>query len=839
MWLLLAVGLLALMLPAAADAAAAAKKPVLKSRVLTTTQSSALARKYVRVRVGTRRAGRVRVYASVRYTGFKSRAHKVTGVRTVRFRKRGTKTLKLKLTTAGRKRMDDCRGQRLFGRSFLGRKRGSSSRLLKIDRRGCAAQVLAGNAPGTRGGGGGAGGGGSGSRGSVDLSDADRCDFTDPAVCMFPWPNDRFTKPDSSTTTKRRLNFEHLAMPRNQAQRPIEPTDYNRSDGFSPGNKILTKVPGLESQAAFNRTGLVPITDMARSFDRSQPVVVINTRTLARHLIWAEVDANPKDPANVNLIVRPGVNFDEGTRYIVALRNLREASGKPILAHAGFALYRDRIATNEPQVESRRAHFESIFSTLGRAEIQRDDLYLAWDFTVASRDNISGRLRGIRDDAFAKLGDTNLGDLKVDGAAPSFVVTKQEDFTPEQNSRIARRVEGRFVVPCYMNAPGCPPGSQFAFASLDGNTPTAIPGNQQVTNFICNIPRSAVGVGTVNPARPSLYGHGLLGGASEVNSGAQTAMMNEHNFMYCATDWSGMATEDVPNVGTILLDLSRFPSLTDRVQQGILNFMYLGRLMIHPNGFNAHPAFQFPTLGGLRGAIDTRRLFYDGNSQGGIYGGTLTAVAPDYERAVLGVPGMNYSTLLRRSVDFDEYSVVMYTSYPNELERPLILSLIQLLWDRSDPNGYAHHMTDDPYPNTPRHEVLLHPAFGDHQVAHVAADVEARTVGASTNRPALDPGRSPDVTPLYGIPTITQWPHPGSAIIYWDTGPMRVEGGRTVGTPPPPTTNTPPREGQDPHSAPRSDAEGRVQKARFLSIGGSVFDVCGGRPCYADSWNGP
>ena len=62
--------------------------------------------------------------------------------------------------------------------------------------------------------------------------------------------------------------------------------------------------------------------------------------------------------------------------------------------------------------------------------------------------------------------------------------------------------------------------------------------------------------------------------------------------------------------------------------------------------------------------IDTRRLFYDGNSQGGIFGGALTALAPDFERAVLGVPGMNYSTLLRRSVDFDTYSLILAPAYP-------------------------------------------------------------------------------------------------------------------------------------------------------------------------------
>ena len=80
---------------------------------------------------------------------------------------------------------------------------------------------------------------------------------------------------------------------------------------------------------------------------------------------------------------------------------------------------------------------------------------------------------------------------------------------------------------------------------------------------------------------------------------------------------------------------------------------------------------------------------------------------------------------------------MLYPAYTNELQRPLVLALIQMLWDRSDPNGYAHHMTTDPLPNTPPHKVLLHQAFGDHQVANVATEVEARTnpVAAATAMP--------------------------------------------------------------------------------------------------------
>src|SRR5207249_8308411 len=125
---------------------------------------------------------------------------------------------------------------------------------------------------------------------------------------------------------------------------------------------------------------------------------------------------------------------------------------------------------------------------------------------------------------------------------------------------------------------------------------------------------------------------------------------------------------------------------------------------------------------------------------------------------------------LTRSSDFSTYATILYPAYPNELQRPLLLALIQMLWDRSDPNGYAHHMTTDPLPNTPAHKVLLHEAFGDHQVANVATEIEARTIGASIHQPAIASGRSYEVTPYYGIPAIPSWPFDGSALVVWDGG---------------------------------------------------------------------
>ena len=652
------------------------------------------------------------------------------------------------------------------------------------------------------------------------------CDPLDPAVCLQPWPNDHFTVADSSTATGRRLNLQLLAMPRNVAGIPVRPDEWNRNDGFSPGQKIVTRVPGLDSPAAFRNTGSVPITDIARTHDRDQPIVVINTRTLKRHLIWSELDANPADPKDVNLIIRPAVNLEEGTRYVVALRDLRDAQDRPIAAQEAFRIYRDQVPSADPRVQARRPHMESIFATLKKAGVARKHLYLAWDFTVASERNLSERALSIRDDAFAQLGDQNLSDMQVQGSAPLFQVTSTTDYTPEEDSQIARQVQGSFVVPCYLNLPGCPPGSRFTYAP-GSSVPLRIPGNVQVANFTCLIPRAATDGAAATPARPSLYGHGLLGSASEITAGNIKAMAGEHNFVFCATDWSGMSTLDLPNIATILADLSNFSSLPDRAQQGFLNFMYLGRLMIHPAGFSANPAFQVTKNGVSESVIDRRRLFYDGNSQGGIMGGSLTALAPDFDRAVLGVPGMNYSILLRRSVDFDQYAAVLYANYANELERPLILSLIQTLWDRGEANGFAHHMTNDPLPDTPPHRVLLHEAFGDHQVANVAAEVEARTIGAALHAPAVDPGRHSDVVPYHGIPAIASYPFTGSALVVWDSG-----------SPTPPTTNTPPRAGADPHGHPRNTAAARAQKSAFLNIDGKVVDVCGGLPCYANGYTG-
>jgi hypothetical protein len=679
------------------------------------------------------------------------------------------------------------------------------------------------------------------------------CDPLDPSLCLLPFPNDAFTVADSSTDTGRRVDIKISATPRNGGAdvsngeaggegKPMDPTEWNRQDGFSPGTPIVTFVPGIDLHRTWGTTGeahanLAPntpgyldhrdhIADVSRYRAADAPIVIIDAATGERHPFWSELDTHPDTTDDRRaLILRPATNFAEGHRYVVALRNLKDASGATISAGPAFAAYRDGTATG-PRV----SHMEAVFTALAGAGIGRSDLFLAWDFTVASERNLSERMLHIRDDAFGRiLGDTNLADRRVAGSSPAFVVDATSERTDaytdshgQAKQQRVRRVSGRITVPNYMDriqqthgkvgavevAYDLPaPGSRLLYLPGD-DLPDQNPAEQTVqVPFVCDVPLNE------GPTFATMYGHGLLGSRSQIGD---VKTPRRWGFSGCAVDWWGMSTNDLPTVAAIIGDLSNFPSLPDRAQQGFLNFLFTHRAMVHPAGFVAHPAFQQsgqPLIVTDQG--QGTRGFYDGNSQGGIMGGSLVAVSPDIERAILGVPAMNYSTLLQRSVDWEDlYAIPFYANYQDPLDRQLSFALMQMLWDRGEANGYAAHMTSDPYENTPSHDVMLQVAYSDHQVTVHAAEVEARTIGAPV---------------MVGLPAGRHWeknrfepeaayPHQGSALIYWDSANAT-----------PPNGNIPADHAGDPHSHPRNEPAAAWQEAHFLLTGWMV-DVCQGGP---------
>ena len=624
------------------------------------------------------------------------------------------------------------------------------------------------------------------------MTDPLPCDPLDERACLLPWPNDGFTVPDPSTTTGRRLAIQPTSTPANNKGVHIDVSDQNRADGFSPGSTILTFVPGLDPAV----TGIAPSTDVGASLRADAPIVVLDTTTSARVPYWGELDAAAPKGSQL-LMVHPAISLPEGHHFAVALRRMKTASGAQIARATGF----QAVIDGTPEPPERITPMRLVLHDLQAAGVPTDaDLYLAWDFTVASATSLSGRVLHMRHETYAQL----------DTASAAFTVTGTHDDGG------VRTVDGTFAVPNYLTGTGSP-GSHFQLAA-NGMPERNTTHPFYFAPFHCLLPLKAAAHPTI------VYGHGLLGSRHEVDalSFAPAAGLAGA----CATDEIGMSSDDIGNLATILGDVSHFREQADRMQQGIVNQQVLGNLLNRTDGFASSAAFR-----GAGGAplVTVGNTVFVGNSQGGVLGGAISALSTEWHRVVLGVPGIDYALLLPRSTDWTEFAAVFDTAYTEPIDRALALQLMQLLWDRGENDGYAQHLSAHPYAGIPAKQVLLIQAFGDHQVANVSTEILARTIGARTHTPVLAPGRSHDAVVQWGLPALDHAAKVTAAVVMWD-----------YGTPAPPTVNLPPTEpayGKDPHGAGSREPLVLQQALTFL-ITGSVPDPCNGRPCTSNVLKG-
>ena len=788
------------------------KKRNVKPKVaILSRDATGLSRGNLKVRVVAPRKSRV--WLSSTSSTFDVPKSRLSKGRSVRIGHKGRRVVTLKLTSAAKTAVAGCEARTLTVTAKRGKRKATTTRSMNRNSDDCDL------AP-------------------VNLARAADCDFIakpKEGMCMLPFPNDYYTRADTSSPTGKRLDLTTAGLPANNEGVHIDASGWNLSDGFSQGSGITVKIPGLDTLAAVTKNNLVPINHQGDYNLPDQRVLVIDADTGERWPVWANIDANATAPKDAVLEIKPSKNFDAGSRYIVALRNLTDASGAPLTAPTAFRYYRDDLPSAQDEINARRDHFEGIFDSLRKADVKRNDLYLAWDFTTASDENNYKRVLSMRDRAFEELGDTNLGDNVVQGDSPEFTIddSKTEDFSSAEDPQVARKVNGTYRVPCYL-WPSCAPGGTM---DLDSKGLPKRNGYWDAS-LSCIIPRAALD-GAPQEMRPLVFGHGLFGNAPGVDGSVNPQIAQDHEMVICATDEIGMSLPDVPTVSNALFELSKFKVLPDRLAQGLLNELYLARLMYHPDGLGSDPDFQ----NAGQPILETENVYYMGASQGGIMGGALTAISPDFTQASLLVGAMNYSMLLPRSSDFDIYARFLYPAYPNEMSRSLLFSLMQILWDRSEPNGYTHVMTDKPPPDTPKHKVSLIIALGDHEVSNFAAEVEARSLGMKTPAPVLDAARWPDHDVLWNVPRLktSDYPYHGSNIVYFDGGPVRPDPNdpsKTIGTTPPPFANVPNRAGQNPHGAPGGATKGVEMISSFLQPNGYIDHICAPKSCYSDVWNG-
>ncbi len=605
----------------------------------------------------------------------------------------------------------------------------------------------------------------------VDVAIDPACEWSNPVHCLLPWPSDRWLAGG-------KLQYDGDVFPTNIDGDVFDPEPYARFDGFSPAAHMLTMF-----EKAVDVSNLAWIDEYGESVLDESPTVIVDLASGDRIAHFAEVDSRAGEdfgaifehPPTL-LYLHPAQRLQEGRTYGVALRNIRLVDGTDAEATRPFAVLRDGTPTTSDVIEAARPRYEELFEGLEAAGIAREDLVQAWSFTTATGDSIRGDLLHIREDALARV-PLGSGDCTVTSVAEA------------PDSRTARRVEGTFKAPLYMDAD--------ATASRLVRDDDGLPEFQGWADvpFVVNVPNSLAEAGD---GRMIQFGHGLMGSAEdEMSDGFVPQFGDDHESVMVGTDWQGMSRDDLTTVASALSDLSKFPQVGERLMQGMVGEWSLTR------------AFQgacreLPDLLADDGTpvIRADEVYFMGISQGGILGGTFMATTPDIERGTLIVGAMDFPFVMTRSLNWADYELILRAWYDDRVEREILVFVMSSLWDQAEPNAWLPGVLDTK-------KILYQVAEGDLQVQTIAADRAVRTMGMPLLAPAL--------RPVWGVPEV-EGPL-DSAYVYYD-----------LGGPYPPIENQVPDDINNNHNAQRGVRAAQDQIDLFFQPDGRIEHVCDG-PC--------
>ncbi len=621
------------------------------------------------------------------------------------------------------------------------------------------------------------------------------CDDLNPGVCAFPWPSNLYLSSDEETATGYRLKFDEETLPANQQGIHVRPQLFEHLDGYDLGVPIMVKFPELDDS---DLPGEYEIED-SMAGDAQILLYEVSGESLERIPYWAELDALEDDAESQTLFIRPAVILENNTRYIVALRDLETTAGEPIEPSESFAALVAGDAGGDPVLAHRQERFDDVFNLLEGDGISPDDVTLAWDFVTASSDALHQPMLQIRDDAFA-FADEEGVDWSVEDV---FFHHSDDPDDDDYDPYIGMTVEAVMEVPHYMEPYDGISDAWKLSRDEDGQIQRV--GEPRQVPVLVRIPYRALEgeeVGLI------VYGHGLLGGRWEIYADHLGQIAEQAGYVVVAVDLVGMAHTEGDAAQEAVQDLNHFIALSDRLHQGLLEYLLLAR--------TAAEALVELEPGDEQLSIDPDDVHYMGGSQGGIFGATFMALTPDIERGYLAVPGNNYSTLLHRSVNFDDFNDFMTLTYRSSADRNLNIAAMSLMWSTTEPVSFLRHIRSEPFDGQPR-DVLLAVAKGDWQVATITNENVARSDIDIPLMENYDSQRDP-----YGV-QYAPYDHEGSGTVLFD-----------FGNPWPDRANRPPQdEVGDPHGWLGSVEEALIQLDTFLREG-VIVDICDGEPCQFD-----
>lgn len=608
------------------------------------------------------------------------------------------------------------------------------------------------------------------------LLDRQECNPLGGNACMTPWPSNLYATTDSASASGMRLDIPEGALPTSLDMIPTDPAPLNQMDGFS---AVAPMIAAFE--VGVDGANLVPNTRYPDSLEDSSPTVILDMSTGERVVHFAELDMREPDRFDKQaLYLRPARRLKAKTRYAVGIRkSLKALDGAELPISPGFAAILSGTKTSHERLEARRGDYDEVLTAMNAAGIPSSDLVVAWDFTTASDESI-------RRDLTASVAQT-LDASGVDGANLSFSI---DDDTSNEGYR---EVEGTFSVPLMLTREGAFTGGIKALRDSEG-VPQVM--GMHDVEFTAVIPDCALESKTKVPV--IVYGHGLLGQSNQSSSGSQVSLAREMCAVVVGTIMRGMSSNDIANVLLVLNNYNLADQIFDPMLQGINNHIALVQAIRGPMASGLFVDTENNSL------VDINKIYYYGLSQGGIFGATIVAYDPHITRAALGVGAANYSMMLERSLDWPIYRTVMIGAYDHPLHVSLLLTLMQMRWDHTEPSNVIADLPGTPFPDNGEKQILMQMGYADSEVPNLATEYQARTMGLSLLGP----------TPYapYEIP-VSSGPLSSGLVIYDAAfGPI-------------PESNIPPEENRG-HYISRESPAARRQIQHFFESG-EIIHTCG------------
>lgn len=603
------------------------------------------------------------------------------------------------------------------------------------------------------------------------------------STTQSPFPSDRFTVPDPGQNTFQRVN---LPFP-NCTTNPSDCLDtalLNQLDGFNTQPRLSIPFDGAIDPNTVNSGDvfLVRLGSLSAPLDGSATIVGIN------QIVW--------DPASLTLFVESDQHLDQDTTYLLLVTDgIHDAGGDPIEASQDFLGFRHNLnfgQTKDDQLKAYRAALirslaGDVLENLG-AGLSHKNITAASIFTTGS---VTSTLTSIRDQIKTAPAPTASFNLGTHGERTVFPVASIIGILYGQQTNTAGPLH---TVPVPTPALQVFPGSvaSVAFGKFHAMnfetagafipavpTRTGVPAVQSTQDLYFDLFIPA-GTRPTNGWPVAIFGHGFGDNKDDspwavastlAHSGIATIAINAvgHGF------GSGGTLTVIQGTGATVLPAGGRG--VDQNGDGIIAstdglFATGAEADIgNRDGLQETVADLMQVVRTIQGGIDAdndslpdldpNRIYYFGQSLGGIYGTDFLGVEPDVRTGVPNVPGGSLTNIALLSPSFRPLLALFLVSrvpsllnggpagftdnIPLRNQPPVINTTpgaiaIQTFVDygnwlaqAGDPVAWAPFVRKSPLPGDPAKNVIIQFARGDETVPNPTATALIRS-GDLTDR---------------------------------------------------------------------------------------------------------